>query len=669
MKTIKLRLIGMFSMVILIVSFILGYTSLDLVTKSMLEDTRHDMQLLAEVEAKNISSRIEIDLAYIEALARNTIINDQSISFEEKAEFFEKEAKRTGFTAFSIAELNGDSTIYNQTGQKINVSDRDYFNKALKGETNITDVFVSIESNDTLLVIATPIYENGIISGVLYGSKTGTELSHISVEVGYGESGYGYIINNLGTTVGHPNEQLVLNQFNVIEASRNDDNLAELSVLVKDKMLSRESGYGDYLFNGSERISGFAPIKDTPWIMVLAVEKAEILSEIRRIQTVLFYLAIASLLLGIIVTYFVSNSISKPIEKITKLIKLMAELDFSNNTSESNKAYERKDEIGEMARSLRTMRENVADLILKTANASELVASSSEELTATSQQAAAASEEVARAIGEIAKGATDQAKDTEHTAEQLDELGLILDQSDTYVGNLNNAAFSIEQEKEEGFKLLKELIDKTNKSNESAENVFEIIKSNNESAEKIEIASAMIASIADQTNLLALNAAIEAARSGEAGRGFAVVAEEIRKLAEQSNAFTTEIKEIISELMLKSQTAVDTMREVKLIIDDQTKSVKETENKFEGIAGSIDTVKDIIGKLNESDQVMMGHKENILKLVHNLSAISEENAAGTEEASASMQEQAASMEEIANAGESLAKIAEELRSLITRFEI
>lgn len=179
----------------------------------------------------------------------------------------------------------------------------------------------------------------------------------------------------------------------------------------------------------------------------------------------------------------------------------------------------------------------------------------------------------------------------------------------------------------------------------------------------------MIKSISDQTNLLALNAAIEAARAGDADKGFAVVVGEIRKLAEKSNGFTNDIKAVIGELKSKSQYAVETMQEVKWIVNSQTQSVEDTEEKFEGIAKAIELQKEIIEKLNHLAELMANNKNKIIELTQSLSAISEENAAGTQEAPASMEEQAATIEKIANSGESLAKVAQDLRALISKFKV
>ena len=248
-------------------------------------------------------------------------------------------------------------------------------------------------------------------------------------------------------------------------------------------------------------------------------------------------------------------------------------------------------------------------------------------------------------------------------------IGKMLDENKINIKEVKIAAGEIEARKEEGFKILKELIHKTGENNKASQTIYKIIVGNNESAEKIESKSGMIQNIANQRNLLALNAAIEAAMAGEAGKGFAVVAEEIRKLAEQSNAFTKEIKVIIDELKSQSQYAVDTMNTVKVIVDAQNASVEKTEQQFEMIATAVNSTNVVVDRISNSSVKLEMIKDKIIAVMENLSAIAEENAASTEEASATIEEQSASNHEIANSSEDLAMVANRLAQKVHHFKL
>lgn len=387
---------------------------------------------------------------------------------------------------------------------------------------------------------------------------------------------------------------------------------------------------------------------------------------VKNIEGIIVTGLVVFIILGLTL-YIGSNYAIKIIRRLKEEVSIMATGDFTQDIPED--LINKKDEFGEISQAIYTMQTSIKDILRSAIEATEHLAASSEELTATSQQSATAADEVARVIEDIAHGASEQANETEKGALSVSVLGDLVMGNKEDVERLNIATEKVNNIKEEGLEVLKELVEKTNLNSKSSREVQQIIMNTNESAGRIAIASGMIKNIAEQTNLLALNAAIEAARAGEAGRGFSVVADEIRKLAEESNKFTMEIGNIITDLTDKTLNAVQTMDELEKIVLSQSESVEITHDKFYGIAHAIEEMKKVIEHVNNISDEMANKKEDITSIMEQLSAISQENAAGTEEASASVEEQTASTEEIAHSSEELSRVVERLNENIMQFKI
>lgn len=315
------------------------------------------------------------------------------------------------------------------------------------------------------------------------------------------------------------------------------------------------------------------------------------------------------------------------------------------------------------------MQNHFVDLLNEISLTSNKVTASSEELRDATSTSLESSKDLSSAVEDIAKGAVEQAKDTEYGTASIGELGELIESNQDHLENLNLFVDEVSHIKDESLLILKELVAKTEENNKAAKEIYDIILTTNESSGKIQNASQMIRTISEQTNLLALNAAIEASRAGEAGKGFAVVADEIRKLAEQSNQFTKEIATVIGDLTAKTGQAVQTIQEVNHIVNSQATSVKTTNGKFEDVANSIEKIKTVIEELYNLGNNMGEKKDEVIDILQNLSAISEENAAGTEEAAAYLQNQTNSIYEIANSSEELAKLANKMQENVSKFTI
>jgi len=127
------------------------------------------------------------------------------------------------------------------------------------------------------------------------------------------------------------------------------------------------------------------------------------------------------------------------------------------------------------------------------------------------------------------------------------------------------------------------------------------------------------------------------------------------------------IPAIINTLIEESEKSVDTMKNVKEVIDKQDVNVTNTQDAFnkvkDGIDRSVEGIREIAKRTAGLDEARI----KVVDIVQNLTAIAEENAASTEETSASAEEVNAVISNIAANANNLHEIAVSLEDCVKMF--
>lgn len=346
-----------FSATILVVCGGLAVISHNTASHALLETVEENLPVKAEDAALLVKKGIESKLDVLNLIAMRSEI--RTMNWELQLPVLQEDVHLSGYRRLGVANLSG-VLVCNDNSTTL-IKKEKFFKIALLGQGNISEPIFNGIDNSIATFIATPIKNNDLeVVGVLVAQLNGTALSRIMDDIQLGKSGYGFIINQKGTTIAHPDSEIVYKMNNDLEKKMSNPELAEL-VKLEQRMMVRETGFGRYLYRGKDKVMGFAPIEGTEWSIGVTAEQDEVLGRLNGMQRGIFFISLIFIVLGLVIAYYAGKEITYPLLIATERCGEMADGNFSN--AFEKEWTERRDEIGLLMKGFNKINKNVSKML------------------------------------------------------------------------------------------------------------------------------------------------------------------------------------------------------------------------------------------------------------------------------------------------------------------
>lgn len=643
LKTIRGTLTTTAGLIVAVALIVLTTTSLLLAGNGIVSVSENNLQNKADFYAEQVNTWLSKEETMTEGVRSSVTTLGTNTPSEEQIKsilvsFAEGRPQLLnmylGTTTKTFVQSDPNAT----TPEGYDPTERGWYKAAESaGETIITDPYMDVLIGGMCVTVATPIYFNGELYGVVGADYTLDTITDITSAAQDDNGTYGFLIDGSGNYVIHPNDEYMPGEDKVTAA---DSVMGEISELISSPG-SKAKAASDY--DGTKTYFATSEVETCGWVFGIATPYSKVVHALNILLVVSIVITIVALALIVVLMMVAVERILEPVENMEDFVV--------ENILEDKSSIEGIREVQKVGILIDALKDKFMLTIEKTKQESIRIET---EMTDAHEK-----------VGELSSDITNISAAMEETGASVD----------TQTESIKNISITCDEVSDAVDRLAEEAQDMAGKAHDIQQHVEamvpDIIRNKNsattitvESREKLERAiesakviqeivgvSQAIQAIANQTNLLALNASIEAARAGETGRGFAVVASEIESLSQNTSAeidkvndLTNKVIKSVEELSKESNNILEFLStkvmkdydELEQLANDYDRDAayyseisSDLGAAAEELAASVQNINNIVSTIEQSQHEVNSAVQNVNESIQDIAMVSDKIAEDT----------------------------------------